>query len=212
MRYSKSRNAGIGRLNLTLGARNVIWIFLFHFSFVSSASWLVLAGVMSARRQAAITLSRIVFSCDGWLRRAVLISHIRIIHLQEFFFISWAGSRAKDDCYVGRTHRSLQDKLKSIVCSMFTVPNVFGAWQRLVSDILTQMDKCLQNFVVHSQVSLWMSGADSFKLISPRQWLLLPYRWQFLTPCTAAKFICPTVMFGSHNLCKTLKGCTNTMR
>src|SRR5579863_1628406 len=104
----------------------MIWTFLFHFSFVSSASWLVLEGVMSARRQAAITLSRIVFSCDGWLRRAVLISCIRIIHLHEFFFISWAGSCAKDDCYMGRTHRSLQDKLKSIVCSMFTVPNVFG--------------------------------------------------------------------------------------
>ena len=84
--------------------------------------------MMSARCQAAITLSRIVFSCDGWLQRAVLISHIRIIHLQEFFFISWAGSRVKDDCYVGRTHRSLQDKLELIVCSMFTVPNVFGAW------------------------------------------------------------------------------------
>ena len=82
---------------------------------------------MSARHQAAIALSRIVFSCDGWLRCAVLISCIRIIHLHEFFFISWAGSRAKDDCYVGRTHHSLQDKLKSIVCSMFTVPNVFGA-------------------------------------------------------------------------------------
>ena len=82
---------------------------------------------MSARCQAAITLSRIVFSCDGWLRCAVPISRIRIIHLHEFFFISWAGSRAKDDCYVGRTHRSLQDKLESTVCSMFTVPNVFGA-------------------------------------------------------------------------------------
>ena len=81
---------------------------------------------MSARRQAAIALSRIVFWCDGRLRRAVLISHIRIIHLHKFFFISWAGSRAKDDCYVGCTHRSLQDKLESIVCSMFTVPNVFG--------------------------------------------------------------------------------------
>ena len=126
MRYSKSRNAGIGCLNLTLGARNVIWIFLFHFSSVSSASWLILGGVMSARRQAAIALSRIVFSCDGWLQRAVLISRIRIIHLQEFFFISWAGSRAKDDCYVGRTHRSLQDNLELIVCSMFTVPNMFG--------------------------------------------------------------------------------------
>ena len=82
---------------------------------------------MSARRQAAITLSRIVFSCDGWLRRAILISCIRIIHLHEFFFISWAGSHAKDDCYMGRTHRSLQDNLKLTVCSMFTVPNVFGA-------------------------------------------------------------------------------------
>ena len=81
---------------------------------------------MSARRQAVITLSRIVFSCDGWLRRAVLISCIRIIHLHEFFFISWAGSCAKDDCYVGHTHHSLQDNLESIVCSMFTVPNVFG--------------------------------------------------------------------------------------
>src|SRR5580700_1215824 len=101
MRYSKSRNAGTGCLNLTLGARNVIWIFLFHFSFVSSASWLVLEGVMSARHQAAIALLRIVFSCDGWLRRAVLISCIRIIHLHKFFFISWAGSHAKDDCYVG---------------------------------------------------------------------------------------------------------------
>ena len=127
MRYSKSRNAGIGRLNLTLGARNVIWAFLFRFSFISSASWLVLGGVMSARRQAAIALSRIIFSCDGWLRCAVLISHIRIIHLHEFFFISWAGSHVKDDCYVGRTHRSLQDKLELIVCSMFTVPNMFGA-------------------------------------------------------------------------------------
>ena len=82
---------------------------------------------MSARHQAVITLSRIVFLCDGWLQRAILISRIRIIHLQEFFFISWAGSHAKDDFYVGRTHRSLQDKLESIVCSMFTVPNVFGA-------------------------------------------------------------------------------------
>ena len=82
---------------------------------------------MSARRQAVITLSRIVFSCDGWLRHAVLISRIRIIHLHEFFFISWAGSHARDDCYVGRTHHSLQDNLKSIVHSMFTVPNMFGA-------------------------------------------------------------------------------------
>src|SRR5579863_5805223 len=103
MRYSKSRNAGTGRLNLTLGTRNVIWIFLFHFSFVSSASWLVLGGVMSARRQAAIALSRIVFSCDGWLRCAIPISRIRIIHLQEFFFISLAGSHVKNDCYVGCT-------------------------------------------------------------------------------------------------------------
>ena len=52
---------------MTLGARNVIWAFLFHFSFISSASWLVLGGVVSARRQAAIALLRIVFSCDGWL-------------------------------------------------------------------------------------------------------------------------------------------------
>ena len=131
MRYSKSRNAGIGRLNLTLGARNIIWIFLFHFSFVSSASWLVLKGVMSTMHQAVITLSRIVFSCDGWLWRAVPISHIRIIHLHEFFFISWAGSCMRDDCYVGRTHHSLQDNLELIVRSMFTVPNVFGVWQRL---------------------------------------------------------------------------------
>ena len=82
---------------------------------------------MSARHQAAIALLRIVFSCDGWLRCAVLISHIRIIHLHEFFFISWAGSRTRDDCYMGRTHHSLQDNLESIVCSMLTVPNVFGA-------------------------------------------------------------------------------------
>ena len=62
MRYSKHCNAGIGDLNLTLGAGNVIWTFLFHFSFVSSASWLVLRGVMSVRCQAAIALSRIVIS------------------------------------------------------------------------------------------------------------------------------------------------------
>ena len=129
MRYSKNWNASIGRLNLTLGARNVIWAFLFCFSFVSSASWLVLGGVMSSRCQAAIALLRIVFSCNGWLQCAVLISCIRIIHLHGFFFISWASSRAKNDCYVGRTHCSLQDKHESIVCSMFTVPNVFGAWQ-----------------------------------------------------------------------------------
>ena len=129
MRYSKSRNASIGHLNLTLGTRNVIWAFLFHFSIVSSASWLVLGGVMSSRRQAAIALLRIVFSCDGWLWCAILISHIRIICLHGFFFISWASSCVKDDCYVGHTHRSLQDKLESTVHSMFTVPNVFGAWQ-----------------------------------------------------------------------------------
>ena len=82
---------------------------------------------MSARRQAAIALLRIVFSCNGWLRRAVLISCIRIIHPHEFFFISWAGSRMRDDCYVGCTHHSLQDNLKLIVRSMFTVPNMFGA-------------------------------------------------------------------------------------
>ena len=150
MRYSKSRNAGTGHLNLTLGARNVIWAFLFCFSFVSSASWLVLEGVMSARCQAVITLSRIVFSCDGWLWRAVLISRIRKILLQEFFFISWAGSRAKDDCYVGRTHRSLQDNLESTVHSMFTVPNVFGAWhqfRRFVCMIPNSLN-------VHSQLAL----------------------------------------------------------
>ena len=67
MRYSKDRNAGIGCLNLTLGARNVIWAFLFHFSFVSSASWLVLGGVMSSRCQVVIALLSIVFLCDGWL-------------------------------------------------------------------------------------------------------------------------------------------------
>ena len=82
---------------------------------------------MSTMHQVVITLSRIVFSCNGWLQRSVLISRIRIIHLREFFFISWAGSHMRDDCYVGRTHRSLQDKLELIVCSMFTVPNVFGA-------------------------------------------------------------------------------------
>ena len=82
---------------------------------------------MSTMHQAVITLSRIVFSCDEWLQQAVPISRIRIIHLHEFFFISWAGSRVKDDCYVGCTHRSLQDKLESIVRSMFTVPNMFGA-------------------------------------------------------------------------------------
>ena len=81
---------------------------------------------MSSRRQAVITLLRIVFLCDGWLRHAILISCIRIIHLHGFFFISWASSCAKDDCYMGHTHHSLQDKLESIVCSMFTVPNVFG--------------------------------------------------------------------------------------
>ena len=36
----------------------------------------------------------------------------------------------RDDCYVGCTHRSLQDNLKSTVHSMFTVPNVFGVWHR----------------------------------------------------------------------------------
>ena len=127
MRYSKNWNAGIGRLNLTLGTRNVIWTFLFHFSFISSASWLVLRGVMSARCQEVITLLRIVFLCDGWLQCAVLISRIRIIHLHVFFFVSWASSHAKDDCYVGCTHRLLQDNLESTIHSMFTVPNVFGA-------------------------------------------------------------------------------------
>ena len=82
---------------------------------------------MSTTHQAIITLSRIVFSCDGWLQCAILISRIRIIHLCEFFFISWAGSHMWDDCYVGRTHRSLQDNLELTVHSMFTVPNVFGA-------------------------------------------------------------------------------------
>ena len=81
---------------------------------------------MSARHEAAIALLRIVFSCNGWLQHAVLISRIRIIHLHEFFFISWASSHTRDDCYVGCTHHSLQDNLKSIVHSMFTVPNVFG--------------------------------------------------------------------------------------
>ena len=82
---------------------------------------------MSTMHQAVITLSRIVFSCDGWLRWAVPISRIRRIHLHEFFFISWAGSHTRDDCYVGHTHHSLQDNLESIVRSMFTVPNMFGA-------------------------------------------------------------------------------------
>ena len=137
MRYSKSRNASIGRLNLTLGTRNIIWTFLFHFSFVSSASWLVLGGVMSTRHQAVIALLRIVVSCNGWLQHAVLISHIRIICLHGFFFISWASSHVKDDCYVSCTHRSLQDNLESTVHSMFTVPNVFGAWQRVINGLPT---------------------------------------------------------------------------
>ena len=62
MRYSKDQNAGIGRLDLTLGARNVIWTFLFRFSFVSSASCLILGGVMSTRCQAVITLPRMGIS------------------------------------------------------------------------------------------------------------------------------------------------------
>ena len=41
----------------------------------------------------------------------------------------------RDDCYMGRTHRSLQDNLESTVHSMFTVPNVFGAWHRPVITI-----------------------------------------------------------------------------
>ena len=82
---------------------------------------------MSARRQAAIALLRIVFLCNGWLQRAVLISCIRIIRLHGFFFISWASSRVKDDCYMGHTHCSLQNNLELTVQSMFTVPNVFGA-------------------------------------------------------------------------------------
>ena len=81
---------------------------------------------MSVRHQAVIAPLRIVFSCDRWLQHAVLISCIRIICLHGFFFISWASSHAKDDCYMGRTHHLLQDNLKSMVCSMFTVPNVFG--------------------------------------------------------------------------------------
>ena len=82
---------------------------------------------MSTTHQVVITLSRIVFSCDGWLQQAVPISRIRIIHLHKLFFISWAGSHTRDDCYMGCTHHSLQDNLESIVCSMFTVPNMFGA-------------------------------------------------------------------------------------
>ena len=120
-------HAGYPHPCYSLGTRNVIWTFLFHFSFVSSASWLVLGGGMSIRHQAVIALLRIVFLCDGWLQRAVLISHIRIILLHGLFFVSWASSHAKDDCYMGCTHRSFQDNLKVMVCSMFTVPNVFGA-------------------------------------------------------------------------------------
>ena len=166
MRYSKSRNAGIWRLNLTLGTRNIIWAFLFHFSFVSFASWLVLNGVMSTTHQAVITLSRIVFSCDGWLWHAIPISRIRIIHLCEFFFISWASSCVKDDCYVGRTHRSLQDNLELTVHSMFTVPNVFGAWQRTVccssesSTILTSNGRTLCAHRWLKQVSLYGSQKE----------------------------------------------------
>ena len=156
MRYSKGWNAGTGHLNLTLGARNIIWAFLFHFSFVSSASWLVLGGVMSARHQAVITLSRIVFSCDGWLQRAVLISRIRIIHLHEFFFISWAGSRAKDDCYMGRTHHSLQDKLESIVCSMFTVPTALSPLHSAQGSLVVEW--CLY---LHLFGKLTKQGIDS---------------------------------------------------
>ena len=96
MRYSKKRNASIGCLNLTLGARNVIWAFLFHFSFVSSASWLILRGVMSARCQAAIPLLRIVISSgillhlSGFFVRGMtamwvaLIAHSRIILNQQY--------------------------------------------------------------------------------------------------------------------------------
>ena len=72
MGYSKNWNASIGCLNLTLGARNVIWTFLFHFSFISSASWLILGGVMSARHQAAIALLRIVNSSSS--------GHIMYLH------------------------------------------------------------------------------------------------------------------------------------
>ena len=35
-----------------------------------------------------------------------------------------------DDCYMGCTHHSLQDNLESTVRSMFTVPNMFGAWHQ----------------------------------------------------------------------------------
>ena len=147
MRYSKSRNAGIGCLNLTLDARNVISTFLFCFSFVSSASWLVLRGVMSARCQAVITLSRIVFLCNRWLWHAVPISCIRIICLHGFFFISWVGSCMRDDCYVGHTHHSLQNNLELTVCPMFTVPNVFGVWHH----------KCMCNKIPDPDAN-WVAG------------------------------------------------------
>ena len=53
---------------------------------------------------------------------------------------------------MGHTHRSLQDNLKSTVCSMFTVPNMFGAWQRLWEQLDTGISyghNILINFAVH---------------------------------------------------------------
>ena len=123
MRYSNSQNANIRGLNLTLGTGNIIWAFLFHFSFISSASWLILMGVMSTRHQGVIAFLRIV------------------IFFWEFFFFQ-ADSHMRDDCYMGHTHHSLQDNLELMVCSMFTVTNMFGAWHHLLHHLCPVLLLC----------------------------------------------------------------------
>ena len=142
---------------------------------------------MSARRQAAIALSRIVFLCDRWLRHAIPISCIRIICLHGFFFI-WMGSHMRDDCYVGCTHHLLQDNLESMVCSMFTVPNVFGVWQHTFLSFalyLVCFLSCLRLLTVPIHICYLICTA-------PVHWFCSPCTYASVPPTTATP---PTIWY-----------------
>ena len=101
-----------------------------------------------------------------------------------------------DGYNMGRTHCSLQDSLELMVSSMFTVPNVFGAWHR-AWDIITKqviaiklehiMDK-LKSYLEHEYTVLNQLQGGNGVL-----WLSLWFRREGLYRARVFEVLCSSL-------------------
>ena len=115
------------------------------------------------------------------------------------------GSHTRDDCYVGRTHHLLQDNLKLTVHSMFTVPNVFGAWHRAppLSWIMSHnLDAS------HISMTLQYIGVHFRRFIHVLQQSNPPSNWFQLVMPEVVGPPCPHKgQFLYHSFSMSLRGC-----